>query len=120
MLVKTLKIRHLIPVLMTVAMPAFGQDPGVDSQIDLLKRQMQQMQQQLDLLQQQARRSEEKANQAAQSAVRVEARARPANEPRVTESRTHRFGLSSADGANTIELTGRLHVDTADYYNYNP
>jgi len=120
MLVKTLKIRHLLLVLMIVATPAFGQDPGVNSQIDLLKRQMQQMQQQLDLLQQQARRSEEKANQAAQSAARVEARARPANEPRVTESRTHRFGLSSADGANTIELTGRLHVDTADYYNYNP
>src|SRR6185312_4861037 len=117
---KLLRLRYFFPTLLVMATPSFAQDAGLNSQIDALKRQMQQMQQQLDSLQQQAQRSEEKANRAAQLAAQSEARARPANEPRVTESRTHRFGLSSADGANTIELTGRLHVDTADYYNYNP
>ena len=117
---KLLRLRYFFPTLLVMATPSFAQDAGLNSQIDALKRQMQQMQQQLDSLQQQAQRSEEKANRAAQLAAQSEARARPANEPRVTESRTHRFGLSSADGANTIELTGRLHVDTADYYNYEP
>ena len=103
--------------------PVYAQDSsqGVRSQIDELKAQMARMQQVIDGLQQQERRNEEKANAAAQAAAHAEAtRAAPSNGPRVTESRTHRFGLSSADGANTIELTGRLHIDTADYFNYSP
>ncbi len=38
----------------------------------------------------------------------------------VTETPTHHFGLSSADGQNTIELTGRLHLDAGDYFGYKP
>jgi phosphate-selective porin OprO/OprP len=32
----------------------------------------------------------------------------------------NRFGLSSADGKNTIELTGRLHFDAGDYFSQTP
>lgn len=40
--------------------------------------------------------------------------------PIVTESSSHHFGLASADGQNTIELTGRLHIDSGGYLNYRP
>ncbi len=40
--------------------------------------------------------------------------------PIVTESASHHFGLASADGLNTIELTGRLHIDSGGYLGYNP
>ncbi len=53
------------------------------------------------------------------STIRSEA-APAAGAPFVTETPTHRFGLSSADGLNTIELTGRLHVDSGGYFNYSP
>jgi phosphate-selective porin OprO and OprP len=43
-----------------------------------------------------------------------------ANAPIVTESASHHFGLSSADGLNTIELTGRLHLDGGNYFHYAP
>jgi phosphate-selective porin OprO/OprP len=110
--------------LLLTGTPGFSQESSSNtalrSQIDLLKEQMQQMQHQIERLQTQAQRDEETSNAAAQAAARAEAKAPPANAPRVTESKTHRFGLSSADGANTIELTGRLHIDTADYFHYNP
>ncbi len=90
-------------------------DEAVADQINQLKQQMLQMQEKMARLEHQAELDEEKANVAAQAAARAVARARPPNEPRVTESPTHRFGLSSADGQNTIELTGRLDFDAGDY-----
>jgi phosphate-selective porin OprO/OprP len=104
-------------VLVLTAQSGFAQDASVSAQIDALKQQMLQMQQKIGRLEHQAQLDEEKANaaaQAAQTAQRV-ARVRPTNEPRVTESPTHRFGISSADGQNSIELTGRLHFDVGDY-----
>ncbi len=32
----------------------------------------------------------------------------------------NRFGIASADGQNSIYLTGRLHFDVGDYANYSP
>lgn len=40
--------------------------------------------------------------------------------PFVTMTPTHEFGLSSADGQNTINFTGRVHFDTGGYLNYQP
>jgi phosphate-selective porin OprO and OprP len=44
------------------------------------------------------------------------------DEPFVLEKRTpgYHFGFSSGDGQNTVELTGRLHVDTGGYARYAP
>ena len=107
--------------LMLGATTGFAQDNAATrQQIQLLKQQMQQMQQQIENLQMAETRAEEKANAAAQAARQAQAAAPPRNAPRVTETASHRFGLSSADGANSIALTGRLNVDTADYLNYNP
>ncbi len=40
--------------------------------------------------------------------------------PFVIMSKGHQFGLSSPDGLNTIEFTGRVHLDTGGYVNYRP
>src|SRR5262249_38636192 len=40
--------------------------------------------------------------------------------PHVTQSAKNRFGLESADGRYSIALTGRLHLDAADYLDYHP
>ena len=39
--------------------------------------------------------------------------------PKVVESATHRFSLSSADGQYTIGLTGRLQLDLGSYLSYS-
>jgi phosphate-selective porin OprO/OprP len=44
----------------------------------------------------------------------------PPPEPHVIQSATNRFGLESADGRNSIALTGRLHFDAGDYLDYDP
>ena len=40
--------------------------------------------------------------------------------PHIVESKTHRFGLESADGQYSIALTGRLHLDAGDYVDVGP
>ncbi len=40
--------------------------------------------------------------------------------PKVVQTAGNRFGLESADGQNSIYLTGRLHFDAADYLSYDP
>jgi phosphate-selective porin OprO/OprP len=104
------------------ATSGFAQDSNttVRSQIDILKQQMSQMQQQIENLQRQELRAEEKANAAAQAAANAVAHVPPPNAPRVTESATHEFGLSSADGRNTINLTGVLDLDAGTYFGYSP
>jgi phosphate-selective porin OprO and OprP len=99
--------------------PALAQESNASlhNQIDLLKAEMSQMQEKLEALQRQEQQNEERSNAAAQAAQQAVAHTLPPNAPRVTESATHRFGLTSADGQNAIEFTGRLHLDTADYLN---
>ncbi|TAK99214.1 MAG: porin [Rhodospirillaceae bacterium] len=125
------------------SMPAFAADKPTDStakQIQMLKEQLRAMQQQLEALQ--------SNNAAAQDAIAQETAAREASEkaakdaalaagghlifangktqvtppvvPKVVESATHRFSLSSADGQYTIGLTGRVHFDMGDYIHYSP
>jgi phosphate-selective porin OprO and OprP len=40
--------------------------------------------------------------------------------PKVVQTAGNRFGIESADGQNSIYLTGRLHFDAADYLSYDP
>ncbi|HEX3860068.1 MAG TPA: porin [Stellaceae bacterium] len=40
--------------------------------------------------------------------------------PHVAQTSGNRFGLESADGRNSIYLTGRLHFDVGDYLDYHP
>ncbi|MBY0511664.1 MAG: OprO/OprP family phosphate-selective porin [Rhodospirillaceae bacterium] len=109
-------------------------------QIQMLQQQLQSMQQQLDAV---------KANEAAQTqAIAEEVKAReegikkareanleaggknvfeggairmiPPQNPKVTESATHRFTLSSPDNAWTIAPTGRIHFDFGGFLSQKP
>jgi len=44
----------------------------------------------------------------------------PKPAPHVVETAGHRFGLESADGRNSIFLTGRLHFDVGHYADFEP
>jgi phosphate-selective porin OprO and OprP len=100
-----------IPCLL--AAPAMAAD---DAAIQRLESQMRALQAQIDQL---------KAQQAAPApAAPVAAAPAPAavlgaNKPAIAyETPSHQFGLTSADGANSIELTGRVHFDTGFYPGY--
>ena len=110
-----------------VASQAGAQSASVSKQIDQLQQQILQMQQQIQSLQTQVKESQDTAHQAQAQATQATqaatqnaaavAAAAPKG-PHVTESASHQFGLASADGANTIELTGRYMFDLGDYVNY--
>ncbi len=108
-----------------VSAPASAADntAALSRQIEQLQEQLRSLQQQLDAL--------KAANEAARDAVAREAKERiaatnaianaPAPQtPKVTESATHRFTLSSADGAWTIAPTGRIHFDIGGYLDQKP
>ena len=44
----------------------------------------------------------------------------PTSAPHVVQTSQSRFGLESADGRNSIFLTGRLHFDVGNYFDYRP
>src|SRR6266849_6021874 len=90
--------------------------PAAAQTADQLQQQIQQLQRQLQQLQNQV---DEQARRAPPPAAPAAAPA-PAGGARVTMSPANRPGISSADGQNTIELTGRLHFDIADYLSFRP
>jgi phosphate-selective porin OprO/OprP len=121
-----------------MTLPALAAD-STEKQIQMLKAQLQAMQQQLEALQANTASKADAAKAAADATEaydkqqqkkildagghlvfnngKTEAVA-PAN-PKVTESATHRFTLSSADGNWTIAPTGRVHLDLGAYLNYS-
>ena len=109
------RVKHLLggalgsSMLLAVHPAAAQTADQLQQQIQQLQRQLQQLQNQVD---EQARRAPPPAAPAAAPA--------PAGGARVTMSPANRPGISSADGQNTIELTGRLHFDIADYLSVHP
>ncbi len=93
--------------------PASAADSTADlaRQIQVLQEQLRSVQQQLDLL---------KASPAVAAAPPAAPAVSPPAAPKVTQSATNRFALSSADGQNTIALTGRLHLDLGHYAGFKP
>jgi phosphate-selective porin OprO/OprP len=115
--------------------PSIAQLNALQQQVELLQRQLRELQGQIAPLEAQARaaaagQAQSQATvQKTQEAVAPPAQSKTADKvtqtasaggPKVIESETHRFGLSSADGRNTIQLTGRVHFDVGDYVNYEP
>ncbi len=109
--------------LMPVPAAAADSPAALSRQIEQLQDQLRALQQQLDAL--------KAASEATRDAVSREAKERiastnaianapPPQVPKVTESATHRFTLSSADGAWTIAPTGRIHFDMGGYLNQKP
>jgi len=119
--------------LTLLATPAFAADSTAElaRQIQALQEQLRSMQQQLDAVktndaaQAEAIAHEQATREAAVKAAReanLEAGGRnvfengavkmiPPSNPKVVESGTHRFTMSSADGQWTIAPTGRIHFD---------
>jgi phosphate-selective porin OprO/OprP len=60
------------------------------------------------------------AQAAAQLTVGSAAAGSPKPGPHVVQTAGNRFGIESADGQNSIYLTGRLHFDVGDYLDYHP
>lgn len=87
--------------------PAHADD---SQQLQLLSDQIRQLQAQIDAL---------KKTQAAQAAATptLPSGAKPAYG---YQTGSHQFGWTSADGMDSIELTGRLHFDVGAYTNYKP
>jgi len=120
------------------AAAANAQDSG--RQIQTLQDQMRAMQQQLDALkaadaaQKDAIEKEKTARETAEKQAREaaleaggtlvfesgKARVKPAANPKVTQSGTNRFALSSPDNEWTIAPTGRIHFDVGTYLNQKP
>jgi phosphate-selective porin OprO/OprP len=97
------------------AQSASEQIRAQQQQIDYMKHQIQVMQDKLEQLQataQQTAQTQQKDDAAIQKV------AAPA--PHVTENAAHKLALESADGKYSIALTGRVHLDVGDYFNYQP
>jgi phosphate-selective porin OprO/OprP len=94
---------------------AMAQSADVAAQLNAQQQQIQALQQQLQALQAQI-----KAEQVQRAAAPPASAATADNAPKVVETATNRFSLSSADGLNTIALTGRLNLDAGDYVDVHP
>jgi phosphate-selective porin OprO/OprP len=120
----SLAISALVGAGIAAAGSASAESASVSKQIDALQQQILQMQQQIQSLQAQVKESQDTAKQAQTQASQAVAQttavqaAPAAKTPHLTESSIHQFGIASADGANTIELTGRYMFDIGDYVNY--
>src|SRR5258707_2465836 len=109
------RVKHLLGGALGSSM-LLAVHPAAAKTADQLQQQIQQLQRQLQQLQNQV---DEQARRAPPPAAPAPAAA-PAGGSRVTMSPANRPGISSADGQNTIELTGRLHFDIADYLSVHP
>src|SRR5215469_1874900 len=69
---------------------------------------------------QQATMTAVQAQTTAQAVAQPAPGAAPASGPHVVQTPGNRFGIESADGQNSIYLTGRLHFDMGDYLDYHP
>jgi phosphate-selective porin OprO/OprP len=84
------------------------------------KAQAQQATQAATQAQSQSQASAIQAQAAAQAAAHPALAAAPPPGPHVVQTPGNRFGIESADGQNSIYLTGRLHFDMGDYLDYHP
>ncbi|HEU0215933.1 MAG TPA: porin [Stellaceae bacterium] len=84
------------------------------------KAQAQQATQAAAQAQNQSQASAIQAQAAAQAAAHPALAATPPPGPHVVQTPGNRFGIESADGQNSIYLTGRLHFDMGDYLDYHP
>lgn len=101
--------------------PAHAQSSNqLNSQIQALQEQVRMLNQQLQSLQTQVVQTQR--NQAVTSATVADMKTAPAPSPSgvVVTMANGRPTISTADGQNSISLTGRIHWDVGDYMNYKP
>jgi len=105
----------------------------LEGELQALKRELGTTRQQLHQSRQDAEQARAQAQQAVQAASQAQAKVvaivpapppppgpPPKPSPHVVQTAGNRFGLESADGRNSIFLTGRLHFDVGSYLDYQP
>ncbi|HVJ55136.1 MAG TPA: porin [Aliidongia sp.] len=120
-----MRLKHSLAygALLGAALSAAGQasaaqNADLSSLLAQQQQQIQQLQQQLQNLQQTVK--QEQTQRAAAPAPAAPAAAVASDAPKIVQTPTNRFYLSTADGQNTIGLTGRLHLDAGDYISVRP
>ncbi len=104
---------------LALATPANAQSSALNAQIQALQDQVRQLNQQLQNLQSQVQQTQQSQAQTQRSVDQIKTAAPPASGGIVASMPNNRPTLSTADGQNTIALTGRLHFDIGDYLDYN-
>jgi len=137
--IKALLLAGTCAALAPVA--ASAESPTAD-RLDAIERQMRNMAKEMEQLKGELRQARREAGQAkdelreareaaaraaaseanaAANAAKAVAAASPAKPgPKAVQTSGNRFGIESADGKNSIYLTGRLHLDVGDYVDYHP
>jgi phosphate-selective porin OprO/OprP len=108
---------------MALATPGHAQsNSAFNSQIRALQEQIRQLNQQLQTLQGQVNQQQQNQVQTQRSVEQMRAQPAQPSAPSgiVASMPNNRPTLSTADGQNSIALTGRIHFDMGDYLDYNP
>ncbi|HIJ37479.1 MAG TPA: porin [Rhodospirillaceae bacterium] len=102
----------------SAAGPAFAADEGQLQRLESALNRLE-AQHQAELKKLQDEIAELKAQQA-QTTQQLQQQQPPPNSPKLVESPTHQFGLSSNDGQNSVAILARLHFDAGSYLNTEP
>ena len=106
---------------LTVPARAQTAQGNVNAQIQALQDQLRAVTQQLQTLQTQVNQTQQSQAQTQRSVDQMKAQPAPPSTSGVVVSMpNNRPTISSADGRNSISLTGRLHFDAGAYIDYNP
>jgi phosphate-selective porin OprO/OprP len=105
-----------VSCLLGLALPAHAQSAAINSQIQALQDQVRALNQQLQNIQSQVTQT---VQSQAQTTAKINTVAASSNGI-VASMPNNRPTLSTADGQNSIALTGRMHFDMGAYPNYSP
>lgn len=107
--------------LLALGMPANAQsNAAFNSQIQTLQDQIRGLTQQLQSLQNQVQATQQTQAQTQRSVDQIKTQPAASSNGIIASMPNNRPTLSTADGQNTISLTGRFHFDAADYLSYTP
>lgn len=106
---------------LALAAPAHAQsNPAINSQLQALQDQIRQLNQQLQSLQSQVQQTQQTQAQTQRSVDQIKTQPQASSGGIVASMPNNRPTLSTADGQNSISITGRLHLDAGDYLSYTP
>jgi phosphate-selective porin OprO/OprP len=100
--------------------PAHAQSAAISSQIQALQDQVRALTQQLQTLQGQVNQTQQTETQTQRAVDQIKTQPQASSGGIVASMPNNRPTLSTADGQNSISLTGRLHFDAGDYLNVSP
>ena len=105
---------------LALSAPAHAQSGSFNSQIQALQDQIRQLNQQIQNLQGQVNQTQQNQAQTQRSVDQIKSQPAASSSGIIASMPNNRPTLSTADGQNSIGITGRLHFDMGDYLDYNP